>query len=405
MRSMPASLAAVAVFVLALACGTGSTLSAKLMYQLEVTNSVGEMAHYSKPVFISLLAFVSLVPFWPLHYISHYCTSGLSVAPSPLPRNYILKLAPLACLDVFATIAVNAGLMYVSGSMYQLSGATCIVFVSAFRILLRIGKPFEKHNYLGVALISLSFGLSSGAAMVLSDAGGPDDGGDVATGLALCMLGNLFFALQVVWEEIMMTDDGSEPPTPPLVLVGVQGCWGVCIILALCPLVARLPGSDVGGCLENLADTLAMFASPDNSMLRLLAVAFVVSIGCSTAAGSLVTYLLDGVWRSILKTLRPVALWATNLSIYYLFSEGEYGEHWTTASWFQLVGMLGMLCGIYIYNGPAAPEEPADPKDVEAGKDTAEVIDPFGPVRIAVSGRSSARRSTVGGSSRKTGAA
>ena len=66
MRSMPASLAAVAVFVLALACGTGSTLSAKLMYQLEVTNSVGEMAHYSKPVFISLLAFVSLVPFWPL---------------------------------------------------------------------------------------------------------------------------------------------------------------------------------------------------------------------------------------------------------------------------------------------------------------------------------------------------
>ena len=103
----------------------------------------------------------------------------------------------------------------------------------------------------------------------------------------------------------------------------------------------------------------------------------------------------------MLKEISPVAVH----QIYYLFSEGEYGEHWTTASWFQLVGMLGMLCGIYIYNGPAAPEEPADPKDVEAGKDTAEVIDPFGPVRIAVSGRSSARRSTVGGSSRKTGAA
>ena len=64
---------------------------------------------------------------------------------------------------------------------------------------------------------------------------------------------------------------------------------------------------------------------------------------------------MSSVWHSILDNFRPVTVWATDLFLYYLVTNGRYGETWTNNSWVQLGGLLVLLYGTSIYNAPDTP--------------------------------------------------
>ena len=51
----------------------------------------------------------------------------------------------------------------------------------------------------------------------------------------------------------------TEENAAPLLVVGMEGVWGVLImVLVVFPWAQMLPGSDQGACLENLADSWIM---------------------------------------------------------------------------------------------------------------------------------------------------
>lgn len=74
-------------------------------------------------------------------------------------------------------------------------------------------------------------------------------------GVFLILLSCVVQGSQYVFEEKLMTEENAAP----LLVVGMEGVWGVLImVLIVFPWAQMLPGSDQGACLENLADSWIM---------------------------------------------------------------------------------------------------------------------------------------------------
>lgn len=74
-------------------------------------------------------------------------------------------------------------------------------------------------------------------------------------GVILILLSCVVQGSQYVFEEKLMTEENAAP----LLVVGMEGVWGVLImVLVVFPWAQILPGSDQGACLENLADSWLM---------------------------------------------------------------------------------------------------------------------------------------------------
>ena len=159
----------------------------------------------------------------------------------------------------------------------------------------------------------------------------------------------MVMSFQFVLEEVVMNNSDEDDGIPPLIVVGMEGFWGtlVCIFVVF-PLAQVLPGSDVGSCLENFWDSITMLQN--NGHLQLMTLFYIACITGFNVAAIFVTFLLDSVWRSILANFRPIAVWGTDLALFYIFTSGAFGEAWTVWSWLQLLGMCLLFLGTAIYN-------------------------------------------------------
>ena len=86
------------------------------------------------------------------------------------------------------------------------------------------------------------------------------------------------------------------------------------------------------------------------------------------------------MWRSIFMNFRPVAVWATDLALFYGVTAGRFGEAWTAWSWLQLAGMAVLLLGTAVYNGSLGV-----PGLEPAGADGADATGPQQPCSPLVS--------------------
>lgn len=118
----------------------------------------------------------------------------------------------------------------------------------------------------------------------------------------------------------------------PLMVVGMEGVWGVVMTVGVCfPIMHFIPGPDAGS-VENVADTFYMFV--DNYLIIVFSLIYWVSILMLNWAGMVVTAETSSVVRSIFEAIRTAAIWVVNLSIFYIFAPSSvYGEAWTTYSW------------------------------------------------------------------------
>ena len=61
------------------------------------------------------------------------------------------------------------------------------------------------------------------------------------------------------------------------------------------------------------------------------------------------------MWASILDNVRLPLVWVADLLIYYAFAHGKAGEPWTGYSWLQLLGLVALLYGTFVFNAPDRP--------------------------------------------------
>lgn len=240
------------------------------------------------------------------------------------------------------------GLLYVSVSTYQLLRCTVILFVALQKYFI---LKYELKSYMWAGVLCNALAIVLVSASAFADPGASNDASQVAFGIAILLIGCLIMSIQFVLEETVMAGDkatGSGQGIPPLVVVGTEGVWGTIIMICVVfPMAHALPGSDAGS-LENVWDSIVMVQH--NVELQAMVLVYIFTITAFNASAIFVTFLMDSVWRSILANFRPVAIWATDLALFYFVTNGAFGERWTPWSWVQLAGMMMLFFGTAVYN-------------------------------------------------------
>jgi hypothetical protein len=371
------------VFIAALVCGTGCSLTSKLLLGIEAVGQDGEPATFSKPIFQTFAMFVAMLAALPFHWAVTYFKipfpgythkSGKPASQSEAPavplkvpkagynsfqeenveaedtglsrEMYLLLMFP-AIFDLTATALCMFGLQYINVSSYQLLRGSSIVFVALMKNFW-IGDRLKKFMWIGVVWNLISI-ILVGATTFL-EAGGADVGPeDVPSrpllGVALILAGALVQSLQYAFEEQAM----SGASVSPMLLVGMEGFWGglICAFI-IYPTVYLLPGTDVGS-FEDPFNTFYMIQN--NTHLQWIIAVYIFFIFFYNLMCVILTCMLDSVWHAILDNFRPVTVWGLDLMIFYLIN-ANYGEVWTNWSYLQLVAMGCLLYGTGLYNAP-----------------------------------------------------
>ena len=276
-----------------------------------------------------------------------------------LPTWMYFFLGIPSVFDLGATALCMMGLQYIDVSIYQLLRGSGIIFVALMKQHVLSDHLFS-FQWIGVFWNVVAVILVGGTAILneselqQSDSGGSGDdnleaqSGQALLGVLLVMAGAIVQAMQFVFEEKVMTMD---IPSPPLLLIGMEGLWGTILCLGIVyPLAYYLPGNDHGS-YEDPFNTYEMFINSKTIQSAFLFYFIVIFLYNFFAV--LVTFLLNSVWHAILDNFRPITVWITDLVIFYAIAS-NFGEPWTRWSWLQVGGMMVLLYGTAVYNAPNA---------------------------------------------------
>ena len=276
-------------------------------------------------------------------------------ASTGIPTWMYFFLAIPSIFDLGATVLCMMGLQYIDVSIYQLlrgsgqsiddqwrlDGQTPFIFCNVpitrnqphflfflvpFSILGIIFVALMKQHVLGDHLfvfqwIGVVWNVVSvffvGAVAILNeqagqggeqqdlDATSTTQAGQALLGVLLVMAGAVVQAMQFVFEEKVMTMD---IPSPPLLLIGMEGIWGTLLcVLIVYPLAYYLPGDDHGS-YEDPFNTMEMFYN-SKTIQYAFAIYFFVIFSYNFLA-VLVTFALNSVWHAILDNFRPIVSFA-----------------------------------------------------------------------------------------------
>lgn len=341
------------VFGMGMLTGTGTTLTGKVMYGIDSVGLDGEVKKFEKPIFQTWLMFFAMVWALPIHgmynwyvhreYRSRKRAGFAATRPAQVPlRTYLFLIIP-SIFDLMATFLANIGLMYVTVSVFQLMKCTVIIFVALL-------KRFVLHDRLSIYMWA-GIGINTFAVLVvgitsLGDAASQVNNSEAkpTLGIWMIVLSCLIQACQYVFEEKLMGESA-----PPLVVVGMEGLWGLLLsTFVVYPIAYYVPGQDLGS-QERFDDAMMMLS---NSPLACAVAALYVGVvlGYNVFA-ILTTYLLNSIWHAILDNFRPISVWGVDLLLFYVVTQQSFGEAWTNWSYLQLLGMMMLLVGTAVYNG------------------------------------------------------
>ena len=145
----------------------------------------------------------------------------------PLSMYFIIAIPTL--LDLGSTALLLAGLVYLDVSIFQMICNSQFLFVALMKHYILKNLLYNFH-WVGVFWIVVSVLIGGSSALLVSRMSGniTEDGSDTATdtliGVALVIAGTVICSsMFVIMEKLMNLD----VPVPPLLLIGMQGFWGV----------------------------------------------------------------------------------------------------------------------------------------------------------------------------------
>jgi hypothetical protein len=376
------------IFCAAIAAGTACSISSKVLYELKGVGSDGTLQTFDKPLAQTLGMFVAMVFGLPIHWMivafripfpgyeqfqskkendntttddddelerlvaeatsSHDSPTTNNGSPTRVPLQTYFLLAIPAIFDLVTTALCMIGLVYLDVSIYQLLRGSGIIFTALIRTW-ALQQPLFKFQWVGVGFNVASIVLVGMVALLQTKSSPKEESfQQVVFAMFLMLLGTLVQSMQFVFEEKVMVKD--ETNVPPLLLFAMEGVWGTILCLTvLYPVGCVIPGNDNG-----------MFEDPWNAWIllkntrsiQLMMAIYLMAIFMYNLFAVLVTFLLSSVWHSILDNFRPMMVWMTDLCIYYIVTDRNFGEPWNKFSWIQLVGMVVLIIGTMIYNAP-----------------------------------------------------
>jgi drug/metabolite transporter (DMT)-like permease len=350
-----------------LTAGTVQTVSLKFQDRTIVDQET--RAHFSHPAVQSLEMFIGeflcLIP----HLAVWLCTRSTqaalarqagtsldSIDPEAALELYfkqrslrakvcgVISFAIPAACDAFATTLLNVGLLLTFASVYQMLRGSLVLFTGLLAATV-LRKKLHTHHWIGMMLIligALIIGLVSviqeGSSrsppspsppsspnqdsVDLSRSSGTFVGQVVGSttsllssesaqrliGDTLIVIAQLLMATQFVVEEKLM----NRFKTPPLLAVGLEGFWGICMCGVALPLMSLFKQAS-GKPLESLP--VAVEEISHNLSLLLSTITSIVAIAFFNGLGLFITRYLAAGTRATIDALRTISVYLVGLSL------------------------------------------------------------------------------------------
>ncbi|KAI2630461.1 hypothetical protein GGS21DRAFT_202441 [Xylaria nigripes] len=261
----------------------------------------------------------------------------------------ILLLALPAICDILGTTLMNAGLLMVAASIYQMTRGALVLFVGLFSVIFLHRKLhlFQWLSLVGVVLGVAVVGLA-GAIQPDSKANGTSlmtltmddpvasEAVRVILGVVLIAGAQIFTATQFVLEEYFLERSSIEP----IEVVGWEGLFGLAItLIGMIVLHFAIGRTDAGrlGPFDMIEGFRQMV---DNKVVLMSSFLIMISIGGFNFFGLSVTRSVSATSRSTIDTCRTLFIWIVSL-----------GLGWETFKWLQILGFVLLVYFTFVFNG------------------------------------------------------
>ncbi|KAJ4462323.1 putative Integral membrane protein [Paratrimastix pyriformis] len=368
------------VVTMMLISGTVTVVTTAAMFQLKSLGIMDDVHYFKKPWFETLAMFIGmfLCLFW--HFLNVACArkkkdtllppnepalnstsadsdkaeQGSYGAVPPKEekpkemagwKKYMAFAIPATC-DLIATTLMYIGLMYTTASVFQILRGFMVVMTCILNLTF-MKRKMRPYKFVGVGVVLMGLVLVGVSLVFDPTHQETTEGGSPIIGILLIIGAQLVQGTQIVIEEVLL----SNLKAPPLLIVGMEGFWGILEMSIMLTVVYFVPGKDIGGHWENTLDTFVMLSN--DWVLVMTLVFYFFAILFYNYFGMCVTQALSSVNRTIIESARTACIWVTDLLLYYVITAGTYyqiGEWWTDWSVLELLGFLVVFAGTMIYN-------------------------------------------------------
>ncbi|KAL8389238.1 hypothetical protein RB599_011031 [Gaeumannomyces hyphopodioides] len=263
----------------------------------------------------------------------------------------VLLLALPAICDICGTTLMNAGLLMVAASIYQMTRGALVLFVGLFSVVF-----LRRHLYLfqwlsllgvvtGVAIVGLAGAIYPDKAKAAAHAVAVTTDMDASSlravvGVLLIAGAQIFTATQFVLEEWILERSTIEP----IRVVGWEGLFGLSVtVLGMVVLHLAIGRTDAGryGYFDMIEGWKQMTQHPKVLVSSFL---IMISIGGFNFFGLSVTRSVSATSRSTIDTCRTLFIWVVSL-----------GLGWETFKWLQVLGFVLLVYFTFLFNGIVQP--------------------------------------------------
>lgn len=231
----------------------------------------------------------------------------LKINASPL-----LLAIPATC-DFLGSTLMFIALTMVDASVYQMMRGI-ITVITALLSMIFLKKKQYRHHWTGIFCIIAGVAEVGYVAIYYAaqeSSEGTDSGDNVAFGIILLLISQLFAGSMFVVEEYFIGDYYLDP----MKVVGTEGMWGVAYYLLLLPFMQMIQCTgDTGlsklcnfGYLENSSYAFAQMAN--NGAIVWFTVGMMASIAAFNVCGITTTKIASAAQRSTIDTSRTLIIW------------------------------------------------------------------------------------------------
>ncbi|KAL1839030.1 hypothetical protein VTJ49DRAFT_1930 [Mycothermus thermophilus] len=291
----------------------------------------------------------------PLHPSSNGSSEAcIATGPKPHTPPSVLRgwrvtlLALPAICDILGTTLMNAGLLLVVASIYQMTRGALVLFVGLFSVIF-LRRKLYAFQWLSLVGVVLGVGIVGLAGAIQPDKKpgelpehGEGDGDALRVVLGVLMIAGaqIFTATQFVLEEWILERSAIQP----IRVVGWEGVFGFTItLLGMLVLHAAIGRTEAGryGPFD-MEEGWRQFWEHEEVFVS--SILIMISIGGFNFFGLSVTRSVSATSRSTIDTCRTLFIWMVSL-----------GLGWETFKWLQVVGFALLVYFTFLFNGLVQP--------------------------------------------------
>lgn len=269
--------------------------------------------------------------------------------PSVLRGWRVTLLALPAVCDILGTTLMNAGLLLVAASIYQMTRGALVLFVGVFSVVF-LRRHLHLFQWLSLVGVMLGVGIVGLAGAIQPDKKHADVGLEpeevnadavrVIVGVLMIAGAQIFTATQFVLEEWILERSAIEP----LRVVGWEGVFGFSVtLLGMAVLHAAVGRTEAGqyGPFDMVEGWRQFW---ENKGVFVSSLLIMISIGGFNFFGLSVTRSVSATARSTIDTCRTLFIWMVSL-----------GLGWETFKWLQVLGFVLLVYFTFLFNGVVQP--------------------------------------------------